>query len=170
MSSKSKHQKRAKHISDKTPKQPEFKKPKDHGVGPFEVVVDVYGPKLDSHGRDTGHIDPKNHVQMTLHDTRLVKDGGSVQGALSKMRTFSYDEKGKKVYDQMPFYKIVSVIDHGKIELENILKTLAADIADAIDLKAGDDDFCSENEFYPEEFNLKDVVGSTVIAQTEGAL
>lgn len=89
---------------------------KNDSVGPFTVIVDVFGPKMDAktHSLPQDHIEPSARCQMTVVDNRLAKDGGSVQGALNSLRTFSYDAKGKKVYEPLPFYNIKKVIDHGK--------------------------------------------------------
>lgn len=110
-------------LKDKTPKFETSKKDKPKGIGPFTVVVDVFGPLLDAKGNETRHINPENRVRMKLHDDRRDEWGrqcGTVQGALAKMRTYSVGANGKRVSDPMPFYKIVSVVDHGKEALSGI--------------------------------------------------
>lgn len=140
--SKSKKNRSSKSIEVKKAEKPE-------SIGPFTVVVDVYGPKLDAMGRETPHVDPKNHVRCTVVDNRLAVDGGSVQGALNSLTTFHRDAKGKKVYDPLPYYQIVSVTDHGKVGIEQVpyVDTSAVEVS----VEAPEDVL---EELLPEDFML----------------
>lgn len=94
-------------------------KSKPSTIGPITLIASVYGEY--QHGKLAGKVNPASSVCVTLQ-------GDDVPHALSKLRTFSYDSRGKKQFNPLPFYRIESVVDHGK-EAEKAVEALEGEVA-----------------------------------------